>query len=109
MVISNHGGKQLQSRAKLYIQLLNRPNVSGVTLREQNLSLKCGQSLEQKRGQDLSKEVLRVFVCQKAANLQSVKLLDDPIIGDSKPSHTGVVHGGLSSRIFFQTSNLNSL
>ena len=31
----------IQLRAKLYIRLLNTPYVNGVTLREQNSSLKC--------------------------------------------------------------------
>ena len=57
---------------------LNNLYVNGatLTLREQNLSLKCCQSLEQKlyQDQDLFKEVLWVSVCQRASKLPAVKV-----------------------------------
>ena len=58
--------------------LLNKPYVNGVSLGEQNVYLKCYQTLEKKRGQrqgqDLSKEALYISVGQRAANLQAIKI-----------------------------------
>jgi len=44
--LSRMPDSDIQSRAKLYIQLLNKPYVIEVTLREQNLYLNCFQPLE---------------------------------------------------------------
>ncbi len=59
------------------IPLLNNTYVNGVTLREQNQSLKSCQSYESKvyfrSVLDLSKEVLWVSVYQRVAKLLAVK------------------------------------
>ena len=51
-------------------QLLNKPYVNGFYLTEQNLSLKCCQSLEQ----NLSLTIFPGAVVQRAAKLKAVKV-----------------------------------
>ena len=77
-----------------FIQLLNMPYVNRVNLREQNLSLKCCQSLEQKlcdqQGQDLSKTVslCRSMGC-KVTSCQTFE--DDPIVQESNQGRPHLV------------------
>ena len=63
---------------KICERLLNKPYINGVILREQNLSSKYCQSLGQKLckqlGLDLLKDALWVFVGQRAAKLQAIKI-----------------------------------
>ena len=44
--VTGAGMIKIQTRTKLYLRLLNKPYVNGVTLREENLPLKCCQPLE---------------------------------------------------------------
>ena len=60
-----------------------------------------------KRGLDLSKKVLWVFVGQRAADLRAVKVGGQQKILPSGPVRTRFARGGPFGRIFFQTSNFD--
>ena len=64
---------------KIFLPLVNKPDVNGVTLREQNLSKKHCQSSELKvcfkECLDLSKELLWVSLSHRVAKLQAIKVL----------------------------------
>ena len=55
--------------------LLNKPYINGVSLGEQNVNLECYQTLEQKQGQDLSKEALRVSVDQRSSSILNIRFV----------------------------------
>ena len=62
-----------------------------------------------KEGLDLSKEVLWVSIGQRAAELPAIKVEGLKKILPLSPAQTTQVRGWLSGRIFFQTSNFDSL
>ena len=61
-----------------------------------------------RKGLDLSKEVLWVFVGQRAAEIRAVKVGGWKKILPSSPVRTRIARAGPSSRIFFQTSFFDS-
>ena len=62
-----------------------------------------------KRGLDLSKNVLWVSVGQGAADLRAVKVGGQKKILPRSRSRTRVARAGPNGQIFFQTSNFDSL